>query len=1103
MALEFRVLGPLEMRRHGVAVPVRGRNLRALLAALLIDAGRVVSADALTEVLWPTRPPNDARHALEASVSRLRQSVGEEAPVQARAPGYVLSVEPGTIDAVRFRRLLAEANDLLDADPRRASAGIDAALALWRGTPYAEFTFDEFAREEIAELTELRLQAEEKEIEAALATGRAEDVLGKIAALVAAEPTRERRREQLMLALYRAGRQADALTAFREARKIFADELGLEPGERLRDLERAILRQDPLLAPQPQPQRSRAAARTRRPATALVVEPDIPLDLDAEEHERRTQRAATRVDRVAEHYGARRIEPFALVFVGEDHRAAAAGAARDLAEELPARTGVASGDAVLHDGGLGGPLVELARRNVGQDLPAPSAVRREDGPFVGRADELDLLRTARATLIVGPPGIGKSRLVRELARETRVAVGRCSAYAQEALEPLREIASALGHADALDGLPASDVPYVFRRLCERAAPVTVAVDDLQWASPIVLEVLEHLVERSDELVRIVAVARDEPLEEGLAGLVTAQLSLAPLPSHDAAALANALGARDVSLAERAEGNPLFIEQLIAHADETDAVLPATLHALLASRLDRLTPTERATVDCGAVAGREFDAALVGTMLQTAGPRGTLHSLVARGLLDPAPATAAFEERFRFRHPLIHEAAYASVPRDRRTRLHESVADALTDRGADDELIGFHLERAAVLRPDGDRHGRRLSEEGGERLGAAGVAAWKRGDAHTTARLLERAVALLPPPHARRGELLCELATALNTLGRVGDADIALEAAGASEDRRIRLRANLERAALGAVAGAVTADDVLAAANAAIPVFEAVEDSRSLGRAFMLAGWVRGGAQAQHSQWQAAAERALDLYRRAGWRASTCIGHIAAALYHGPVPAPLAIERCEALLADTVDDLAAEAAVSAHLGGLRAMVGDGACARDALERSRSVYEGLGRMPSLRRTCCPIEAAAARLEGDTERSAWLLEASCKDLASAGDTFHLATQAAELADALVDLGRIDEAELWCGLAEQHRQARDIEGSVLVLRSRARLTSDAALAEQAARLAAGTDALNLRASVNATVAEITSDPTALAMARELYARKGNAAAVARLGGRPSAAAP
>src|SRR3954453_10194965 len=241
MPVEFRVLGPLEIRRDGATV--RASKQRTFLGALLVNHGRVVSVDRLVDGVWPDGAPSGGRHARETQASRLRFVLGDDAPLVARTPGYVLEIDAQLLDSVRFEQLLDEARDALGIDPARAAARAADALALRRGEPLAEFTFDSFAQEEIARLSELLLEAEELRLEAELSLGN--DVAAEAQTLVAASPLRERRHAQLMLALYRGGRQADALAAYHAARETLLRELGLDPGDALRDLERAILRQDP------------------------------------------------------------------------------------------------------------------------------------------------------------------------------------------------------------------------------------------------------------------------------------------------------------------------------------------------------------------------------------------------------------------------------------------------------------------------------------------------------------------------------------------------------------------------------------------------------------------------------------------------------------------------------------------------------------------------------------------------------------------------------------------------------------------------------------------------------------------------------------------
>ena len=254
--MEFRVLGPLELVEDDRPVRVAGARQRALLALLLIRANELVSSDWLIEELWRERPPADAQNALQAAVSRLRRALngdrrdnGRGVRVVTRAPGYVLEVNPELIDARRFEQMAREGRDALsDGDPRYASAVLQDALALWRGAPFADFVYEPFAQHEIARLEELRLSAVEDRIDADLERGRELEVVPELEDLTARYPFRERLRGQLMLALYRCGRQADALKAYQDTRGALVEELGIEPGAYLRELERAILSQDPALA---------------------------------------------------------------------------------------------------------------------------------------------------------------------------------------------------------------------------------------------------------------------------------------------------------------------------------------------------------------------------------------------------------------------------------------------------------------------------------------------------------------------------------------------------------------------------------------------------------------------------------------------------------------------------------------------------------------------------------------------------------------------------------------------------------------------------------------------------------------------------------------
>ena len=256
VTLEFRILGPLEVSDETGPVALGGPKQRGLLAILVLEAGRVVATDRLIDLLWGEEAPKSATASLQNAVGRLRRALGADV-LETRSPGYVLRVVRDQIDAGRFERSLADARGL-PAEERRER--LDAALALWRGSALAEFAFDDFAQAETRRLEELRLVAREEKIEADLELGRHGDVIGELEALVRDFPLRETFRRQSMLALYRAGRQAEALEVYQDARARFIDELGIEPGPELKRLQSEILRHEAgLAAPRRRPPPTRKA----------------------------------------------------------------------------------------------------------------------------------------------------------------------------------------------------------------------------------------------------------------------------------------------------------------------------------------------------------------------------------------------------------------------------------------------------------------------------------------------------------------------------------------------------------------------------------------------------------------------------------------------------------------------------------------------------------------------------------------------------------------------------------------------------------------------------------------------------------------------------
>jgi DNA-binding SARP family transcriptional activator len=245
--MEFRILGPLEVRDESGEVPLGGRKPRALLAVLLLHPNEVVPADRLIDELWGEDSPDGAATALRVNVSRLRKALPQDV-LETRAPGYAIRVDREALDLHRFERLVDEGrSQLARGAPADAAERLREALALWRGSPLADFTYESFAQAAIARLEEIRLAALELRIEADLVLGRHDELAGELEALIAEHPLRERFRGFLMTALYRCGRQAEALDAYQDARRALVDELGIDPSPALQELERAILRQDPSL----------------------------------------------------------------------------------------------------------------------------------------------------------------------------------------------------------------------------------------------------------------------------------------------------------------------------------------------------------------------------------------------------------------------------------------------------------------------------------------------------------------------------------------------------------------------------------------------------------------------------------------------------------------------------------------------------------------------------------------------------------------------------------------------------------------------------------------------------------------------------------------
>jgi DNA-binding SARP family transcriptional activator len=495
--MDFLILGPLELRDGGREVRLRGGKQRALLALLLLNANRTLAIDRIVDDLWGEEPPDSAHKMVQIYVAKLRKDLPGDT-VHTRPPGYAIALEPGGLDLDRFETLVAEARG---APAEQAADRFRAALALWRGPALAEFASEPFAALEAARLEELRMTALEGRIEADLELGRHNDVVGELESLIARNPLRESLRRQHMLALYRSGRQAEALNAYRDAWRTLADELGIEPSPALRDLERQILQQDSSLDVAAKPIAPAPPEEMLKLVTVLVAgvagtaaparHPEDVRDLMAGYFAAMAEEIEAEGGRVEQLAGHTIMAVFGVPAVREDDAVRAVRAARRLVERrAEIRVGVSTGDVVVAgDLRVTGDAVEVAANL--QHAAEPGAVlvaertaravrsrfalrpqaagwRVESEqttptgtatPLVGRERELAVLRTTLDHLegrpalvtVVGEAGVGKSRLVREFLTDAPTAlIGRCVPHGQGALAEMLKAQAVILETDHPD-----------------------------------------------------------------------------------------------------------------------------------------------------------------------------------------------------------------------------------------------------------------------------------------------------------------------------------------------------------------------------------------------------------------------------------------------------------------------------------------------------------------------------------------------------------------------------------------------------------------------------------------------------------------------------
>lgn len=829
--------------------------------------------------------------------------------------------------------------------------------------------------------------------------------------------------------------------------------------------------------------------------------------------------------------------------------------------------------------------------------------RRVDLPLIGREAELGHLVEAfdraleeprcEVVTVLGQAGMGKSRLIEEFVRHAgeraQVLRGRCLPYGDgitfwPIAEALRQAAGILledreeearaklrllageGREDAAlriwsligsgSGGYSKDellwsVRYVLDTIARRR-PLVVIFDDIHWAEPIFLDLIEHVADASDGVpLLIVCAARHELLDEHpglLAGRPGAnRVELRELSRSDTArVLGNLIGDAPLppGLEDRilsvADGNPLFAEQMTSMLIDSgvvggqdgrwaftdgydDVTVPPNISSLLASRLDRLPPLERGLVERAAVIGLEFPSPAVAALTADGDPESNLEPplsalcgkrLVSR--VDVRPDGTDYE----FSHILVRDAAYDRLLKRTRARLHERYADWLLGvsgtRAAEfEEIIGYHLEQSfryqAELGPV-DAQSRSLGERAAGHLGAAGSKAIDRGDMPGAASLLQRAAALLDEGHPDRPRLLLGAGEALTDAGELAAADTALEAAriGAALLGNDAVGRSAELAALHLryTTDSTTAhDSIVTRVRALLPVLEEAADHRGLVRAWRLLTY----AYMTATRWGMATEAAEQTIRHAEQAgdegmATRFVGMLANSVLYGPTPVDEAVTYCEGVLARAAEDRKSVAITEASLAHLEAMRGHFDVARVRYRRSRALLEEFGWRFSAALTShdsAPVEMLA----GDLEAAERELRKDYQTLELMGERNYISTTAGLLAEVLYRQGSYPESAEYAAICRGLASADDVGSQFLWRCVQAKLLArdgkyqqSGSIIAEAIELLGGSDWVDGQGSGFMDLAEIyrlrgriSNALAALAQASARFAAKGNVVSARR----------
>jgi DNA-binding SARP family transcriptional activator/tetratricopeptide (TPR) repeat protein len=796
-------------------------------------------------------------------------------------------------------------------------------------------------------------------------------------------------------------------------------------------------------------------------------------------------------------------------------------------------------------------------------------------------------RSCQLFTVLGLAGVGKSRLVQEfladVAGHALVARGRCLPYGEgitfwPLLEAIKE-AVGFGDGDSPDSVRQklslvlradSDVaarqvaelvgfgetsgvagaagdgfaaPQALFKALAHDRPLVLVFDDIHWAETTFLDLVEHLADSlRDSPVLLVCLARPELLDirRGWGGgkVNATSVLLEPLSDDECGRLIeNLVGGAEIAeevagrIADAAEGNPLFVEEMLSMLIEdsllvrlngqwsattqlASAPVPPTIQALLAARLDQLGPEERMVIERAAVEGKVFHEGSV-SELAPASVRASvgahLEELVRKELIRPYRPDFGAERAFRFRHLMIRDAAYDSIPKATRAELHEAFARWLEQMTGDrttgyEEIIGYHLEQAFRYRTEigtVDDAARALAHEAAGRLGAAGSRAFVRRDAQAAVSLMSRAVALMPPDDPTRVDLIPNVRVVQGLSGDLSWAEPvlteAVEAAAAASDRRLEAHALVQLAFLRLFTQPnVEAAELHDVAARAIAAFEELGDELGLARAWRLVAQAHYLARSAGLCAEASA-RALDHARAAGDQLEEreSVEWLCVALWLGPAPASEAAARCETLLEEIQGDPILEPTVLAVLGNARAVQGRMEEARELLDRWRHGVTEFGDSIWL----FAINFGWVMLAEDPVAAEQEMRPGYEALGRLGEKSHFSSVAGLLARAVFVQGRYDEAERLTRESEEAARPNDIHSHILwrttrsqVLAQRGELESAEALAVEAVEFASESDFLDSHADALMNLAELRvlagRHQEAAAHAEEalrLYEQKGN----------------